>query len=235
VMWLLADESRLRGGAWLIVGAWGVLALSALWLMPSGAKSSFLSWYTVLPFGFALKILFALQACRFFVEGRRSGSLELLLCTPLTNREIVQGQALALWWSFRWPLVCFFVFLFAPLFLKMGVAVSNLNFQQGLSAVGSSVISGIYSVRMAADLLALCWVGIALALTMKRPALAPALTILFVLVLPSLLCWWLDALVDLVFIAWGRSKVHQDLRRLIAQQYTAPLVAPTIAPPVLAR
>src|SRR6266851_784122 len=38
--------------------------------------------------GFLLKILLAFQACRFFVEARRTGALELLLCTPLRNSEI---------------------------------------------------------------------------------------------------------------------------------------------------
>ena len=43
-----------------------------------------------------LKIWIAFEACRRFVEDRRSGALELILSTPLTPREIIHGQWRAL-------------------------------------------------------------------------------------------------------------------------------------------
>lgn len=51
----------------------------------------------------------ALQAARFLVEARRSGLLELLLATPLTERQIVQGQWRALLRMFVIPLGLFVV------------------------------------------------------------------------------------------------------------------------------
>ncbi|MBI3849395.1 MAG: ABC transporter permease subunit [Verrucomicrobia bacterium] len=47
----------------------------------------------------------ASQAGRFFVEARRSGLIELLLATPLTSKQIVQGQGRALLRMFGAPLV----------------------------------------------------------------------------------------------------------------------------------
>jgi len=49
---------------------------------------------------------------RFFVEARRSGLLELLLGTPLTERQVVHGQLRALLRLFGWPLaVCLGLYL----------------------------------------------------------------------------------------------------------------------------
>jgi hypothetical protein len=78
-------------------------------------------------------------------------------------------------------------------------------------------------------LVALCWFGTGLALTVKQPTFAPALTILFVLVLPAPLCW-LDFVADLVLIAWGLSRAQQDLRRLLVQQYQVPATSPRLPP-----
>ncbi|MBI3879993.1 MAG: ABC transporter permease subunit, partial [Verrucomicrobia bacterium] len=47
----------------------------------------------------------ASQACRFLVDARRSGVLELLLATPLTDREIVRGQWRGLLRMFGLPLL----------------------------------------------------------------------------------------------------------------------------------
>jgi hypothetical protein len=77
--------------------------------------------------------------------------------------------------------------------------------------------AGVYCLRMFTDCYAIGAYGIWLALTAKKPAMAPARTILFVLILPSLLCW-LDIFVDLCFILWGVTKLQRmDLRSLLAQ------------------
>jgi len=87
---------------------------------------------------------------------------------------------------------------------------------------------------MFADCYALGAFGIWLALTAKKPATAPALTILFVLILPSALCW-LDIFADIFFISWGLSKLHNvDLRLFLAQEYHRGLATPG-PPPGVAR
>jgi ABC-type transport system involved in multi-copper enzyme maturation permease subunit len=187
---------------------------------PASATPIVLSHYGVTPFGFVLKVLFALQACKFFAEGRRNGSLELLLCTPLTNREIVRGVALGLWRSFSWPLVAFFVFLFAPLGARLASAFFFHQVEPALGAFGGSFLGGIYTVRMLMDLLAVTWFGMGMALSVKKPQLAPALTILYVLILPAVLSMcFLDVVPDVFFIIWGMTKSRVELRHVLVQQY----------------
>ena len=241
ILWLRRSELGIPWRAWGIVALWaGAVALVLLtnFVWSGETASSILSGYVVIPFGFLLKILFALQASRFFAEGRKNGTLELLLCTPLTDREIVRGQMLALWGRFAGPLVTFVVLLFAPTAAGMVSAVLSRDFQPLTAQLPNAFLGGMYTVRMGLDLLAITWVGMGLALTLKRPALAPPLTILLVLILPSVLCW-ADALADLLLMAWGASRCRQDLRRLIAQQYQAALPSsqppPSGVPPVLAR
>ena len=51
----------------------------------------------------------ASQACRFFVEARRSGLLELLVTAPLNDRQIVHGQWRALLRLFGLPVALLLV------------------------------------------------------------------------------------------------------------------------------
>lgn len=217
VLWLLNNDLGPPWGAWAVVLAWGVTVLVATMFLRDRSDSALVNWYAAMPFGFLLKLLFGLQAGRFFAEGRRNGALELLLCTPLTSRQITSGQALALWRRFFWPLLAFLVLLFAPALVQVMAAVSTRDLELGLKAVSGSAFGIFNLVFMAADLAALCWFGMWLALSMKKPQFAPAVTICCVLILPTFLCWG-RILVDLVLIAWGLTKLQQDLRWLLARQ-----------------
>ena len=155
-----------------------------------------------------------------FADHRRSGALELLLSTPMTGREIVRGQMLGLARNFCWPFVAFLALLFAPVGVQLMSAIATGNWQEILVAFSGSLASGLYAVRFVIDLVALCYVGNGLALTLRRPQSAPTLTLLFVLILPSMLSpCLLDIVADIVFIAWGASKTGQDLRALLINQY----------------
>jgi hypothetical protein len=72
----------------------------------------------------------ASQACRFFVEARRSGLFELLLTAPVTDKQIVSGQWRALLGMFGLPVA---------LLLSVHVAasaLSQLGFQRFATQVG---------------------------------------------------------------------------------------------------
>jgi hypothetical protein len=75
------------------------------------------------------------------------------------------------------------------------------------------------AIGLIADFFAVAWTGMWLALTLKKPNLAPALTILLVLILPSIGFCGMDLGVDLVFILWAATKLQGDLRRTVARQY----------------
>jgi ABC-type transport system involved in multi-copper enzyme maturation permease subunit len=196
--------------------------------------------------GFLLKMLIAIQACRFFVDARRSGSLELLLCTPLRNGEILSGQWLALKRIFLWPLIVFVLLNFVPFAFKIVVSLSGAGPQDiltaCLSASGGLLMVAWFLAKFVADVFAIVWFGMWLALTLKKPGLAPALTILLVMIVPLIL-WCGAVLADVFFILWGAIRLQQDLRWIIAQQYQrgvatgvvrAPL-GPAASPPIIVR
>ena len=181
VLWLTAQELGYQRLAWLVVVVWAVATIS---LVCTGVDTSMpvIVSETARPFGFLLKLLIAVQVCRFFVEARRTGSFELLLTTPLTNQQIVDGQVNAVWRAFGGPLIAFGVLLFFPLSLRVVLALFNDGWLALPASLGGAFLSVGCGLRMVADLFAIMWFGMGLALTTKRPNLAPALTVIFVLV-----------------------------------------------------
>ncbi len=234
ILWLVAGEKGFSSAAWLVVLVWVGVIFGLL-----GSGSQIFKAYTqysklASSFGFVLKTLFVAQVCRFFVEARRNGTLEMLLCTPLTNREIIRGQALAIRRTFLWPLVTFLLLFLVPLLHQAISSFYAFHGQQFAVASVFGLASGaIKAVRTAADFLALFWFGLWTALTLKKPNYAPAVTLLAVQILPSVLCW-LDIFVDLFFIFLGVTKLQQDLRWVIATQFRGgtSMMTPVVSKPV---
>jgi len=220
VLWLMSSGTDFRRIAWVIVGVWGLVVLLVTLLAPRETSGFALGWYAVRPFGFLLKWLLALQACRFFSEARTNGALEMLLCTSLTSRDILRGQMLALKRVFLWPIVWLLALLFVPVVVQAIAARAWNIFAMGTFFFG--LMSNCFCcLRMVADCYAVVWFGMWLALTLKKPGLAAPLTVLFVLLLPSVLCV-LDVFADLGFILWGMTKLRaQDLRLVVARQLAA--------------
>jgi ABC-type transport system involved in multi-copper enzyme maturation permease subunit len=101
VLWLASRERWQLGGMWVLaLLAVGVVTWLALDIPTQG-------WmvlsYPVLFFIFLLYLGAASQSSRFFVEARRSGLIELMLATPLSERKIVLGQWRALLRTFAIP------------------------------------------------------------------------------------------------------------------------------------
>ena len=94
ILWLIGDEPAMRNTVWLIVFIWGAVILFLSSQDPAGSLVTANVGTKIV--GFLLKLMVASQACRFFVESRKNGSLEMLLCTPLRNRDVVRGQWLSL-------------------------------------------------------------------------------------------------------------------------------------------
>ena len=91
VAWLTSRERWQSRGLWAmaIVSAGGLGAA----LIRAPGMEVWLVWnYVGVLFTLLLYLWAASQACRFFVEARRSGLLELLLTAPLNDRQIVRGQ-----------------------------------------------------------------------------------------------------------------------------------------------
>jgi len=99
----------------------------------------------------ALKIWFATEAGRQIAEDRKRGALELLLSTPLTVRDILRGQLLALRRQFLGPLV---TVLFVGCLLFFG-SLADANDEDSRTAYRLFWIGGM--VTMVSDLMALYW------------------------------------------------------------------------------
>jgi ABC-type transport system involved in multi-copper enzyme maturation permease subunit len=137
VAWLACRERWQSLGLWTIallaVGGFVAALLSAL------PQETWIVWsYIGDLFTLILYLWAASQACRFFVEARRSGLLELVLATPLNEKQIVAGQWQALLRMFGLPVL-----------LLLGVQVagstlSQVGFQRIVtqaSTVTSSVVT----------------------------------------------------------------------------------------------
>jgi hypothetical protein len=221
VLWLIGNNRAIGVAAWLIVLAWGAAMGLEVLFAPGTGVAFIANFLFSRPFVFPLKVLFALETCRFFAEGRRNGALEMLLCTPLTTQEITHGQWLALKRTFLAPLIVFFGLWLLPSLVGIFTDVKSVRLGAG-SLLWPSLIFG----RDAADFCAVYWFGMRLALTAKKPQMAAPLTILFVLILPFLILCTLDFIADFVLISWGVSTFHQDFRRLLSQEYQRGPVSP---------
>ncbi len=242
MLWLISREGEWHILPWgLVVVALMIGAFSNFGTGPRFSGSMMGTGYllrlvVLLPF----KLIFALQACRFIVDARRTGALELLLSTPLTVKQIIAGQWLALRRVFLWPLVCLSALLATPLIYLIWLAI-----WRGTPEIYGQFMSlawlGLHPFEFVMDLLALGWLGMWLALTSRRPQFAAAHTLLFIVFLPSIaFCVpvvWL--FVDVGVILWARAKLLQQFRARVMQQYQ-PIVAsnlplPAQRPPPLPR
>ena len=101
--WLSSRERHKPALAWLLVGS---LSAIGLWVCLCYTTVFDLTAVTLLfILHVMLKVWFIGETCHRWIEDRQSGALELLLCTPLSQRELLRGQTMALWRQFGWPVV----------------------------------------------------------------------------------------------------------------------------------
>ena len=156
----------LRWVVWAIVVGWAVVVCDGrLW--PSQAILAYPGAKTI---AFLLKTLVAFQACRFFVETRRNGSLELLLCSPLLNADLITAQWRALRRIFLWPLVVFLLLCVATVMSPLAVTPFSRAVPSGVGGLMEQGFLGVLflAISLFADILAVGWFGMWLALTMKK-------------------------------------------------------------------
>jgi hypothetical protein len=223
VLWLLDDSRRLRWAAWLLsLAGVGVLILMG---KEGGATAMVLfSRYSMGSFSFLIEILVAIQACRFFGEARRTGALELLCCTPLTMRALVQGQWMMLRRVFLWPLaILLSAHLAALIWVSLQKGGTFPSLAPGMTGIFNFL--ALYQQFVAipnnlADFFAVGWFGMWLSLTMQRPNLAAGLTLLCVLILPMIAMCVPTLATDAIFIVIGWVKLSEDFRLRHAQWVT---------------
>jgi hypothetical protein len=186
VVWLVCRERWQAVGIWLVtfvvLGTCAVMVATkqpgSVWMAVGWSASKFITWL--------LYLWAASQACRFFVQARLSGLLELLLAAPLSEKQIVLGHWRALMRLFGLPIL---------LLLGVQVAAACFGGRSAYSGIASgplgaaanilvpilAVASGIGTI---ANLIALGWFGMWMGMTSKNNNLATLKTILFVQVIP---------------------------------------------------
>jgi hypothetical protein len=195
VRWL----ARRRGGVpwwvWPLVTATMVVPLGRVlfaWVFPA-VSVPMLGWgllgFVHQTAFFVLRLLVAFVACRFFVQARRTGELELLLCTPLERARILRGHRRACWQVVFWPLV---VVTLIEQIIPLAVWLHSRPpwaprsvVGAYLAAVGSAWV--FECLGLLADALALIWFGAWAALKARNLAGAVGRTLFYVILLPFLL------------------------------------------------
>jgi ABC-type Na+ efflux pump permease subunit len=165
---------------------WFAIAIAAgLWTWGAVEEGKNWIWqpevYTVtaLVLNTMLKLWIASEAARRFGEDRKSGALELLLSTPLSVREILRGQFLALRRQFLAPLI--FVVAIESMFVVVGLRYNSMD-AESLPMYFCWWVGVM--IMLVADLLALSAVGMWVGLTAKNPNRATGITVARILVLP---------------------------------------------------
>src|SRR5206468_3076732 len=127
-----------------------------------------------------LYIWVAAQASRFFVEARRHGALELILCTPITISQIISGQWAALQRLFVLPAGVSLVMQAAVVALQVQMFAGKTGTTFMVSPGGGNVDFGLYqiitgvvgAVEFLTGLCALSWFGMWTGLTTKKSNVA---------------------------------------------------------------
>ena len=177
--WLAARSRMKPAMVWGFLGLLGcgwVLGLAKYrreWL----AESTYIT--TALILNFSLRVWFASEAARQLSDDRRAGTLELLLSTPLSVPEILQGQFLALSRQFLKPVVV--LLILESLFMWGSVSEAWARGEPP----GFSLLLWLAGMSMlVADLVALGWVGMWQGLTARNPSRATTTSLSRILILP---------------------------------------------------
>jgi ABC-type transport system involved in multi-copper enzyme maturation permease subunit len=188
VVWLVCRERWQGSGIWILALAMAGLLVLFLFIAEDSSVWMVGSSFTTLGV-FAVYIWCAAYSCRFPIEARRSGLLELLLAAPLEVRSIVWGQWLGFLRMFAAPLLL----LILTLALFAGFAQQG-TFAGVLMGGNSAVLppwvltvslATASLVSTAANLAALVWFGLWMGLSSRNTNMAALKTLLFVQIIPA--------------------------------------------------
>ena len=198
--WLLARHRTKPFAVWAFLGFVALIWAIGLSVSPREWMDDGSYIFTAVIVHTVLKFWMVTEACRRFSSDRQSGALELLLSTPITVKELVRGQILALQHQFAGPV--FVVLLLDFVFFLAGRRDSDLLVVW---------IAGM--VIFVADLVALAWVGMWRGLNSRRPNRAAAAAMVRVLVLP----WMIFLLLVTLGAAkaFGQRMTHWDGKSLV--------------------
>jgi len=145
------------------------------------------------------KLWIPVEAAQRLAEDQTVGALELLLSTPLTVRDILRGQLMALRRQFLWPLLAIIV---------IELVLARLVQEHSRTGDNRMLLIWMAGVFMlVTDVLALICVALSSALSSKNSNHAIIKTLVRVLVLP----WVMFGAVAVLAILWTALRRKSDL------------------------
>jgi ABC-type transport system involved in multi-copper enzyme maturation permease subunit len=205
VAWLAGRSERYRSGLWVACGLVVVVSLGAGGMALGGLDPMFLFVQGAV-LSLLLRVMIGLDAGRFYVEARRTGSLELLLSTPIGARQIVSGPWHALRGRYLFPLLLLLGVEMGP--WLWGRASGN---ETGFWVIGLGLFMNQGPVVLLSDVLAVGWLGMCLGLTLRQPGRAPLWTLFYAVLMPMLLFCVPRVLINVGLILWAREQVYREL------------------------
>lgn len=215
IRWLLSRQRGLRLAIWAGVLVVLVQRLFYPFVMlrfaGTGVVMQALNWPLSLFSTVAMASLFAWVASRFFVEGRRSGELELLLTTPHGAASLVSTHREMLKHLFRWPIVVLLLVILGgtlPMLWHWFVRGAG-PWPSGPWRIHYVIMIGLSGVNLYLSVLALCWVGMWFGLKARTQLSAIGWTVGLATAAPSV-------------AAWGLMWIAYNLIRFIPSMGTSP-------------
>jgi ABC-type transport system involved in multi-copper enzyme maturation permease subunit len=188
----------------------------------AGPLASITGWV----FPTALRAVVAIEACRFFVEARQTGVLELLLCAPVSTARLLEGQWHALIHRFWVPVVIAVGVRLAPVI--MALATEPRGVAWAVLPAGLFSVLGVIGLLL--DLFATAWVSMLLGLTARKPGRAAGYAVLWMVLLPSVIPCFPMFLLDLPLIFWARGRLHRELRSIAIRPFAPGPVGEGVSP-----
>lgn len=233
VVWLAGRNLGNRVFLWLAVAA----ALGLVGVFAIVGDTDFLPVYIgiAIVINFMVKIRLGVQSCHCLAEARQNNAMEMLLSTPLTVDQMIQGQLTALKRMFL-----------TPVLLILGIELTGLiggllltDNREAMAAVGVSLfVVSCYLGMFILDTFALIWTGMWFGLSSKNETTAIVKTIGFILLLPHLsFILWCFGLVFFIgwpifWIVWSSQKLRYQFRNFATTQYATRSHDASWLPPV---
>jgi ABC-type Na+ efflux pump permease subunit len=238
--WLAVRERGPALRLWSLLGLCAAATGLGAWLVRDPAGFGLVWLYFTLPVWYLMiRVLVMDEASRTFISQRSSGALEMLLATPLTVRDLVQGQWMGLRRRFSTAATLFLCLTVLALVLNLWLPPpAFFNLQPGqLTAILVAML-----FMFAADVVALTWSAMWLSLKCRRQADVAGSTLARIILLPNVvwlffliffsgvgpgvtfawnLGWWFlfGVAADLFFAIWCRWRLLRNFRYLATLEY----------------
>jgi hypothetical protein len=199
ILWLMCRERWQAAIVWIFST---IVTAAFVWILVEGWGVEITMIWKFVGMAFALFLYLgaASQASRFLMDARRSGLIETLLATPLTGREIIQGQLRGLARTFGWPIGLYLcVHLAVSIISQYQIArmISPTHEDGGIQTLFLAGIGVCAEVSiLVGNLVALVWFGIWMGMTSKNASFATLKTLLFAQFIP----WCVIGFFQLLFV-----------------------------------